>query len=440
MNKRLWIIPLIVLSALAVTVALVRAVYADPVWTGGDPASQLDTSGYNRYNAMAQADDGTIAIVWSRVAPDQKTGPRWLTLTQRTGNTWGAPITLRTVTTDINQPAVAYLGNIWHVAWTEGLYGGPAKLMVLRNGGTVQVLQDPVYRYTTPDIASAANGLHMVYAAATSPNYPNNKPDLYYTFYPANGSAWTAPTIAITSSQVLTPGVKGEIWYPRIAVTPDGTSIHLVWEQVVDLAEGARYEVWYVKGTLSGSNVTWGQARRLSPQGQYALRPEIVLNAQGYPHVIWTEALPPLGRPTAQYIDYRFQNAQGWSIPIRIDPYNAAVSNLNPTYVQAEIALHENRLCVAWHASRDPNAKEELLLTCSENQGSTWGTTVNVSNTPEKLSLYPHLLFNRQGKLLLTWIESNSTKWLWDYNPFFRSEKTNLYKLYLPITLRNKTS
>ncbi len=439
MHKRLWIVPLMVLSALALTVALVHAVYVDPIWTGGEPSLQLNSSGYNRYSAVALADNGTLGIVWSRVAPDQKTGLRWLTLTQRTGTTW-TPITLRSVTTDINQPAVAYLGTTWHVAWTEGLYSGPAKLMVMREGEAAQVLQQPVYRYATPDMASAANGLHMVYAAAPSANYPNNKPDLYYAFYPANGSNWMAPTLAITSSQVLTPGVRGEIWYPRIAVNPEGTRIHLVWEQVVDLAESARYEVWYVQGTLSGSNVSWGQARRLSPQGQYGLRPELVLDAQGYPHVIWTEALPPLGRPAAQYIDYRAQTAQGWNIPTRIDPNNATASNLTPTYVQAEIALHGTRLCVAWHASRDPNAKEELLLTCSEDQGTSWGTTVNVSNTPDQLSLYPHILFTPQGKLLLTWIESNSSNWLWDYNPFFRSENTNLYKLYLPITLRNKAS
>lgn len=440
MKKYLSIGGIILLALLWVTVAIVSAAYTDPIWGGGDPPAQLTDNGYNRYTAMAQAANGTVGLVWSRVAPDGRTGPRWLTLTLRTGDTWGTPMTLRTVMTDINQPAIAFLGNTWHVAWTEGRSVGPAQLMVTRQGGTPQVLHANIYKYPEPDMTSAANGLHMVYAAAYSINPPNHIPNLYYTFYPASGDAWLQPTVAITRSQVVTPGVEGEIWAPKIAVSADGSKVHLVWEQHIFLVGKTLYEVWYVQGTHQGTSVAWGTPRRVSPQGQNALRPDIVLDQNGYAHVVWTEAIGPLGRPDAQFVDYRAQTSNGWTIPKRIDPYNAAVSNLNPTYVQAAIAIRADRICVAWHGSRSSVEKEELLLTCSEDRGQTWQTTYNASNTVDKLSLYPNALFDAQGRLLLSWIESRTSNWFWDYDVFFRREKANLHRLYLPLTLRNKAS
>ncbi len=439
MTKRIWILLSLVVSTLLLTTALVRAVYADPLWVGGEPMEQLSDTGYNRYTAMAMANNGSIALVWSRVAPDGRTGPRWLTLTQRTSGGWETPLTLRTVSNDINQPAVGYLGTSWHVAWTEGPHLGPVNLMVTRQGGTEQVLSTGLYNYPEPHIASAGNGLHMVYSAARSTVYPSDKADLYYTFYPANGNGWAIPSVAITRSQVI-PGETGEVWRPRLALNATGTEVHLVWEQRTYLSgREARYEVWYVKGTHTGSSVAWGTPKRLSPEGQNALRPDIAVDDGGYPHVVWTEALGPLGRPEAQYVDYRKQIAQDWSKPKRIDPNNAAVSNLNPTYVQASIAAHGDRLCVTWHGSRDPNLKEELLLTCSDDRGASWQTTVNISNTPDQLSLYPNVLFDQQGKLQISWIESRSTNWFWDYDAVFRREKTSLQRLFLPIVLKNKS-
>ncbi len=424
-------------TALALGLALgLKAAYADPAWPNGEPALQLSFNGYNRYSGMAQSQDGTIGVVWSRLSPTG-TEPRWLTLTQRTASGWQTPITLRQVMTNINAPAVAYLGSTWHVAWIEGKYLNAARLMALSadQPTTPQVIHTGLYLYPAPAMVSAANGLHMVYAASESSADQGN---LYYTFYASGGTGWSTPTTLITSSQVVAGGQNGSIWRARIATNALGTEVHIVWEQHIYPAGSNEFEIWYVKGTRTGQTLTLETPKRISPQGQYATLPDIALDRQGGVHIIWTELLSPLSSPSAQYIDYRRNLGSEWSIPTRIDSNPAVASNLNPTYIQSALAVGDQRICVAWHASRDRNDKEELLLTCSQDGGSTWQTTVNVSNSPELLSLFPNVLFTRQGTVMINWLESHSTDWMNDYDVYVREEKARLFKLFLPVAMRNK--
>jgi len=419
-----------------------KAAYEDPAWSHGEAPRQLSANeGYNRYSSMALSDQGTIGVVWARLSPSDMsgTGTRWLTLTQRTADAWGPAITVRQAITNIIAPALVYQGTDWHVAWIEGKPPGASRLLASSAGQTTpQVVHTNLYLYPAPMLAHAANGVHMVYAASSSSS-ELDRGNIYYTFYPNGGNAWTTPTLLITSSQVITPGVPGSIWRVRMATNPTGTEIHLVWEQHIYAVKTA-YEVWYVKGTCNNGNVVLGTPKRLSPSGQFASYPDIALDRQGGVHVVWTEMLEPLTNPVGQYINYRKNLGTGWSIPTRIDSQMAVASNLNPTYIQAALAAGSQRICVAWHGSRDKNNKEELLLTCSPNRGESWQTTVNVSNTPEQLSLFPSIIIDAQEIVTMNWLESRTTNWLYDYEVYVRHEKARLFKLYLPITLRNKSS
>ncbi len=414
-----------------------KAAYEDPAWSDGEAPQQLSANeGYNRYSAMAMNEQGQTGVVWARLS-ESNTGTRWLTLTQRTADGWSPAITVHQAMTNIIAPALVYQGTTWHVAWIEGKPPNASRLLATSAGqATPQIVATNLYLYPAPMLARAANGLHMVYAAS-----PNNtdRGNVYYTFYPNGGNAWNTPTLLITSSQVITPGIPGSIWRVRMATNPAGTEVHLVWEQHIYGIKTA-YEIWYVKGTFNNGNLTLGTPKRLSPNGQFASYPDIALDRQGGVHVTWTEMLEPLTNPTGQYITYRKNLGTGWSIPTRIDDQVAVASNLNPTYIQAALAAGDQRICVAWHGSRDKNNKEELLLTCSPNRGESWQTTVNVSNTQEQLSLFPNIVLDAREKVTVNWLESRTTNWLYDYEVYVRQERTRSFKLYLPITLRNKTS
>ena len=64
-------------------------------------------------------------------------------------------------------------------------------------------------------------------------------------------------------------------------------------------------------------------------------------------------------------------------------------------------------VCVAWDGYRHgaPHDAEEIFLSCSRDQGATWGAPLNVSSSPSVMSTRPALAIGDDGILHMAWQE-----------------------------------
>jgi hypothetical protein len=224
--------------------------------------------------------------------------------------------------------------------------------------------------------------------------------DILYTRRDAGATMWPTATVAFTTTS--------SSQNPALAVSADGQTVHLVWQE--NLADDS--EIYYLRGTRSGSDVVWeSPVSSLSTGIARSVRPAIVLGTNSI-HVTWGEQV---GAGTAkfdtQYVRYSRwdEGGSGWSEPIRVDQNSYGANDQSPTDIEPVLALTPSgALCVAWHGYRSgQDPYEDVHLSCSSDQGATWGTPVNVSRSSEAdiVSVRPTLAVGSDGILHLAWQE-----------------------------------
>ncbi|MBN1179863.1 MAG: hypothetical protein JXD18_11655 [Anaerolineae bacterium] len=439
MNKKIVVACVVV--GLAITLSVSVALATGYRWPGST-STNLSNSKNLRVTTFDMGSNGDMAVAWARSDLDRVYG------SLNTGSGWSAPTAL---VPDMNawSPYLAYADTTPFLTWVSGdlpVYQTTVLTIYERemSGGTPRVVADGIYASPQvslwPNMAAGQDGLHIVFAATDNITDSNAyRWDLYYTYRPYTQTNWIEPTVVVTYSQVVPESDPGtRVWYPRVSESPDG-KVHVVWRQEERYGMLPEYSIWYVEGTRSGSDISWGSAVQLSPGSQLlAARPDILADAAGRVHVVWAELSDTANSPEEQYPNYM---QLGWAAPIRLDPSYFKVSAMNPTWVRATLAVRGERVCVTWHGFREDEVPlghpEEILLRCSMDGGQTWDELLNISNTPTDVSVSPVSAIDATGRIHIVWEENTGAiENKYDYDVYYAYGPTQVDFVFLPLVFR----
>ncbi len=236
-------------------------------------------------------------------------------------------------------------------------------------------------------------------------------PDILYSRKADGASSW--PTAQMVFEHTATGSHN-----PAIAVTADGKTVHLAWQENVS---GDKSEIYYMRGQWSGSAISWNSAVSLSEGITRSVRPSIVVESSSKVHVVWGEQAAGY---VEQYVRYARSDNGGssWTTPKRVSGTPVSANNVAPTDIApALVRTPSGGLCVAWHGFR-PNADyeaEEIYISCSLDQGGSWSRLVNISRSPETISVRPVLAVASDGFLHVAWQELAGANPVTDFEIFY---------------------
>ena len=393
---------------------------------------------------LAVSDGGEVAVAWAReTEPGISVRHR-----QESGWTWqmdrypppeSYPYAW--------SPTLAYSGTQRMDVWLEGNRQFSCNQPIhLRSpdgtGGFQDVGEKGYYNALAPPLASIAagpSGWHLVFSAAPSTEECSQGSfNLYYAERRSLETRWLTPTVVITHGAVISnTAVGGGVAYPHIALSPDGETLHIVWEQREQFAGADIHaSAWYISGTLSpGGAVTWSPPVRVSPEiYPRVVRPDVAIASDGRVHVVWTRVEGKFDAPTGQYL-YHNRLPDGALYLLTEQPI--AANKIFPKYVSTSVTTHGDTVCAAWHgysATQQGSGREDIHLICSEDGGEHWGLTTNVSHSAEYRSVFPRIAFSPSGSLHATWVEYALKDEQWEpYSVFYGPA----FRILMPLVLRS---
>lgn len=423
-------------------VAGVSVAASDPDWDGTEPEN-ISMSALNlaRQPVIAGGPSGRMAVAWSDLRSGETRRNIYAVLSDDNGHTWSAaPEAVARTADDSLLPDALAVGDRNFVAWVDR--DPPAAVYEAERTGTgtweKRRIPSPVpLSAMWPCLAAGAGRLHVVFNAGG-----RNQPDILYAARPLAAAAWPTATVVYTHTGTGS-------WFPKLAIGPDESTLHMVWEERASVDVRA---IMYMSGTVNGAGVDWSSPLTLSAGTTLSLWPDIVADSDGNLHVVWGEQVGTGAvYQREQYVRYaRYDAASGlWSIkegPIDLNPVK--VNELRPTDIAPSLALLESgrasgdkqvTVCVAWYGFREGGQvepAEEVLLSCSENGGQSWPPPQNVSRSPgqDEISIAPSIAFDSWGRLHSVWEEHVGDSVIYNYEIFHTYA---LSKVFLPFMMRN---
>jgi hypothetical protein len=415
---------------------------SDLGWDGTEPENiSVSEPDLARQPVIAGGSSGRMAIAWS----DQRSGGAqrdiYAVLSDDNGHTWSAtPEAIAgTVDTSLLPDALA-IGDRIFVAWVDG--NPPTAVYEAERTGTgvweKRRIPSPVpLSAMWPRLAASADRLHVVFNAGGG-----NQPDILHVARPLTATAWPTATVVYTHTGTGS-------WYPKLAVGPDESTLHMVWEERASVDVRA---IMYMSGTVNGADVDWSSPLTLSAGITLSIWPDIVADSGGNLHVAWGEQVGTGSvEQREQYVRYARYNAasNSWLVkeePVDLNPVK--VNELRPTDITPSLALLESErasgdkqvmVCVAWHGFREDEQvepAEEVLLSCSEDGGQSWPPPQNASRSPgeDEISIMPSIAFDAWGRLHSAWEEHVGDSVVHNYEIYHAHA---LSKVFLPFVMRN---
>jgi len=369
-------------------------------WTIAVDISQCPTKQATYPTLGVTSDGNTLYLAWT----DGRAASKDIYYATSTGDGlgWTAPRPAWVSAADSWRPSLVVSNTIPLLAWAESLSErGHATFQMALGGTAPQIVpNDHTVLAYAPRLASGPGGeLHLALQGGLEP-----RPDILYSRREAGATEWPTATVVFDSQHSGSHN-------PALAVSADGQTVHLVWQENFS---GDESEIFYLRGRRNGGEMEWEEAVSLSQGIARSVRPAITL--QGRPeisdtiHVAWGEQE---SGHAAQYVRYsRSDNGgDGWTTPRRITPQAVSANNVAPTDVAPALAVTPaGALCIAWHGFYPDTilAAEEIYLACSTDSGAHWSVPVNVSHSPETISIRPVLAVGSDSILHLVWQEQES--------------------------------
>lgn len=379
-------------------------------------------------------DNKTLYIAWSdgRDAVDNI----YYTSSTDGGHNWSGPQPFWDSAQESARPSLLMSGTVPYVAWVEAIDYVNRETHVMALGDTQPITVPNDYKRfaATPHLTQDPSGeFHLALQGGQS-----NETDVLYTHWREGMTSWPPATVVVTHTVV---GAAN----PSIAV--DDQAIHLVWQERISSNDS---QVYYMRGQRNGSQINWEEPLLLSDPTVLAVRPAIVLGPDSI-HIAWGEQLdpdrykqylpilsragqtfaaarpiqdaPPMpeaARPmepqvsfvNRQYVRHTWSTNGGdtWIYPLRVAHNAVSTNDIVPTDVAPALAVGppgSNVICIAWHGFYLGVLieAEEIYLTCSIDQGRHWGMPVNVSQSPNLISIRPSIALGNDGAVHIAWQE-----------------------------------
>ena len=431
----------VALVAIAMAVG-VSVAAGDPNWGGTEP-EDISNSPTNRawQPVVAAGPPAQVVVVWSDQESPEAPRNVYTRRSDDNGRTWSAPEVISGTAKESALPDVLVTGSQAFVAWVDQNTVGGQNVAIYEAevgaGGARRVPIPVPLSSTQPRLAAGSDRLHVAFNAGAN---------ILHAARPLAATEWPTATRAYTSAAAPGP------WFPALAVGPDEETLHMVWQEIDTEWTGEWTQEWtimYGRGEEDGGEVSWSPPLTLSTGSTELVYPAIVADSVGNLHVVWAEVIGAGDlQDQAQYIRYsRYDVASSeWiSSAKRIDDTGVRVNRDNPTYTAPSLALFERdsqvEVCVAWHGFREGGFAEEVLLSCSRDQGRSWSTPQNVSRSTdavEGISIMPSIAFDPSGQLQSVWQEHNASMGdsvIFDYQVYHARALGN--KVFLPVVARN---
>lgn len=239
----------------------------------------------------------------------------------------------------------------------------------------------------------------------------------------------TSDTPWSSNTAVRSPGVDN--YNPALAAS--GDQVHALWssdkiiyhayltervwsnptrvasgEQTVLLAAGdgtlhALFTNWFLGVShiyyVKWNGETWSLPEAVSRTPGFSTHPAMALGADGAIHAAWEDTTP--GYAT---IYYGTRREVAWSaVPI---------PNGKGSHPVLAVA-RDGDIYLAWQDRLAATGKFEVF--CAINRGGAWSGSENVSDTPEKHSIYPYLSISDAGAAHLVWQEEQQGRFVIQY-------------------------
>ncbi|MDF1515175.1 MAG: hypothetical protein P1S60_15305, partial [Anaerolineae bacterium] len=256
--------------SICLSILSVLAVYAVTLepWFWASSVDNVSQSGDIRpFVALATEQDDVVAV-WSG-----GTDAPGIYAARNTGSGWNRTTITATGNKATRFPALVLNGGIPLIAWSQSDSAYPSdsaeqQLLQQDDMNDPEVIADSLYGRIVPDMDKSDTGVHLVYPAATTAS-GWSKQNLYYTHRYLTETTWSTPTEVMTHGQVTPDADLGKIWYPKIAVSSDGLTLHVVWQQHEKYAGQAETKmIWYLTGEWKPTGVEWGTPIQISLQEQ----------------------------------------------------------------------------------------------------------------------------------------------------------------------------
>ncbi len=390
-------------------------------WSQSVNVSQCPTNQATFPTLGVAAGGQTIYLAWTDGRETFK--DIYYTVSADNGWNWQMPQPVAMTATDSWRPSMVISDTAPVHAWAEATSGLDRETLQLALGDVAPTIvpnNNTVLAYA-PRLARAAGGeLHLALQGGLG-----TQPDILYSRLGVGETTWPTATVVFTHTASGSSN-------PAIAVSPDGQTVHLVWQE--NFGADAS-DVYYLRGQRSGKKVAWETPLLFSEGLTRSVRPAIDLWGETV-YVVWGEQESGYEE---QYVRYSRSDDGGdnWSAPARVDSQAVNLNNVAPTDIAPALALTPSgNPCVAWHGFR-PDAvveAEEIYLTCSDDRGDNWGTAVNVSRSLNVISIRPVLAIGSDGILNMAWQELTGSNPLGEYQIYYA--RSLPYSVMLPIMRR----
>lgn len=260
-----------------------------------------------------------------------------------------------------------------------------------------------------PDIAiDPADNPNVVYQYGTSGT-------IYFIGSSDSGITW-GNTVAISDPHVG--------WYPRIATDMNG-NLGVVWNQDHPVVGSiAKDEIVFSRSTNSGSS--WTTPINISNTPESSRFGNISISNEGQINIVWEEEISDdihFARST--------DNGSNWSLPHNISNTPGG----NGLLIASTIATDpDGNINVCWHDST-PGSKA-LYFSRSTDGGSNWTASIRIPNIPNSCYM-PALAVDQNNNLALVWSQyfGNSIS-----DVFFSRSTNNGSTWGTPVNISNSMS
>jgi hypothetical protein len=314
------------------------------------------------------------------------------------------PINISSNRGDSVLPQMAVSGNNVYIVWNDNSTG---KFVISfakstdrgTTFGTSIDISKKIGSSGSPQLAVVGNNVYVVWQMKTTSKY-----EIFFAKSTDGGATFGTPVNISNNS--------GDSSYPKILMS--GNNIYVVWSYTVTNKD---YDVLFTKSTDGGA--TFSTAVNISNNLGDSGLPQMAVSGNNI-YVTWENN----GAGNFEvFVAKSNDNGNTFAPPVNVSN-NAAPSGA------PQIIASGNNVYVVWMDKTPGNY--DIFVAKSTDKGSTFGTPVNVSNTP-KDSGYPQITASGNN-IYVVWTETISNK---NYDVFFAKSTDSGATFSTPINITN---
>jgi hypothetical protein len=317
--------------------------------TGSSIGPQISSEGNNVY------------IVWQDNTPGSP--ETFFAVSNDNGQTFSTPINISNtpqpaILSSLQNPQISSEGNNVYVVWEDYTFGSPEIFFAVSNdnGQTFSSPPDNLSNDTgfsrTPQISAEGNNVYVVWHGSPTPG----SDEIFFAVSNDNGQTFSTPPDNLSNN-------TGFSRFPQISA--EGNNVYVVWQDTISTFD----ETFFVVSNDNGQTFST-PPDNLSNNPTLSENPQISSEGNNV-YVVWSDTTP--GNRDI-FFAASYDNGQTFSI------LGENISNNTEDSSFPQISTEGNNIYVVWED--DTPGNPETFFAVSNDNGQTFSTPINISNTP----------------------------------------------------------